>query len=188
MNHTIQITKLDAASRQLNIAIRLLFEEAEIIAVHTIAGAASILYSNILSKTEPNESWDIKAQVACELAPVEYYKIMRKTQNFLKHADKDTEETLEFDPMDTEALLFGAVMNAVDIPPMSVEAQVFQLWYIASHWPLSDENQTPFADAVLLFGDLRKTLRQDRMKIGLKVLKFELEKPSLHHSMQQSPP
>lgn len=165
------LTKLDAATRQLQAAIRLLFESEDPIVVHTIAGAASILYSDLLAARAPERSWDSLAQQACALEPGKYFRIMRTAQNFLKHARDDSDSVLEFDPIDTESLIFSAVMNATELAPMTYEAQVFQLWYVASHWPLDDPMEFPFAEAVRLFGDLRDSSREQRLAVGRKLLR-----------------
>jgi hypothetical protein len=52
------ITKIDAANRQLDLAIRLFFDEADSVVVHTLTGAASCIYSSLIEKISPNKSWD----------------------------------------------------------------------------------------------------------------------------------
>ena len=171
MTNKFRITKAEAAGRQLAVAIQLLFECADPVVIHTIAGAASILYTDLLEASAPEKSWDVMAQDACGLGPGRYFNIMREAQNFLKHARHDPGGTLDFDPIDTESLIFCAVMNASEFEPMSIEAQVFQLWYIASHWPLNDPNEAPFVDAVQVCGDLRCVERSQRLAAGQRVLK-----------------
>jgi len=170
MSQLIHVNKIDAAQRQLNVGIRLLFGDADPIAVHTIIGAASTIFSDLIEQIIPKKSWDKLAQQANNLCPSEYFQIMRKAQNFLKHAKDDHEAVLEFDSEDTEALAFWAVMNCSELTPMSKEAQIFQLWYIASHSPLPDQNQSPLKEAIELFGDLRHSSREARLQIGTKVL------------------
>lgn len=93
----------------------------------------------------------------------EYFNIMRKAWNFFKHAVGDHDKNLEFDPVETEHMIFGAIMNATELAPMSIEAQVFQLWYIATHVPIEDKL---FDQARKSFGDLRNAARTDRLQIG----------------------
>src|SRR6266705_4622767 len=98
MDEHIHISKLDAARRQLNVAIRLLFDDDDPVAVHTLVGAASVIISDLVEKHHPDKSWDKFAQEANKITAGEYFKVMRKPQNFLKHARDDVEATLEFDP------------------------------------------------------------------------------------------
>lgn len=170
MSELIQVSKLEAAQRQLDVAIRMLFADADPIAVHTLVGAASIIFTDMVEKLVPDKSWDKMAQNANDLTPVEYFNIMRKAQNFFKHARDDHDTTLDFDLNDTESLAFWAVMNAGELAPLSIEAQVFQLWYIASHSPVSDDNESPLREAIQLFGDLRSKSRKERIQTGARVL------------------
>lgn len=173
MSEIMQVTKIEAAKRQLNAAIRMLFSEEDPIVVHTLVGAASTIFTDLIRIQAPHKSWDKLAQEANNITPSQYFQIMRKAQNFLKHAQADHGEKLDFNPIDTEALTFWAVMNAGELALLSIEAQVFQLWYIASHSPIGDENQSPFREAFNLFGDLRHCSRMERLKSGAHVLAQE---------------
>jgi len=170
MTESFHVSKLEAAQRQLNLAIRLLFANADAVAVHTLVGAASIVLTDLVERLAPEKSWDKQAQEANELTASQYFQIMRKAQNFFKHAREDHDTTIEFDPNDTESLAFWAVMNASELAPMSIEAQVFQLWYIASHSPIEDVSETPLREAIQLVGDLRAVPRVNRLQVGAQVL------------------
>jgi hypothetical protein len=168
---SFELTKLQAAQRQLNGAIRLLFDDEDPVLVHTIAGAASILFSDLIENAAPHKSWDKQAQDANGLDAAEYFRIMREYQNFLKHAKDDPDAKLVFEPVETEAIIFWAVMNASEIAPMSNEAQVFQLWYVASHSPQEIVDiDTKFQQILAEFGDLRNLTRANRLKYGAQAL------------------
>jgi hypothetical protein len=166
----IRVTKLDAAQRQLDLAIRMLFGGADPVAVHTLVGVASIVLTDLVEHKMPDKSWDRLAREANDLTKSQYFQIMRSAQNFLKHARDDPDGVLELDPVDTESLAFWAVMNASELAPMSIEAQVFQLWYIASHSPLEDPSESPLREAIALVGDLRNAPRDQRLQVGLRTL------------------
>lgn len=170
----MRISTLEAATRQLNLAIQMLFSNADPVAVHTLIGAASVIFSNLVEKVDLNKSWDKKAQEANALSPRQYFEIMRKAQNFFKHTDGDPEAIIEFDPIDTKSLAFWTVMNASEISSLSIEAQVFQLWYIASHSPIQNVEESPLKEAIELVGDLRSVARTERLKIGDRVLQMAL--------------
>jgi len=98
MDGTIRLNKIDAARRQLKVAIRLLFDDEDPVAVHTLVGAASVIITDLVEKHHPNESWDKFAQEANKITAREYYQVMRKPQNFLKHARDEHAATFYFDP------------------------------------------------------------------------------------------
>ena len=101
MTDRFQLSKLDAARRQLTVAIRLLFDGVDPVAVHTLVGAASIIISNLVERHHSENSWDKFAQNANSLSASEYFNVLRKQQNFLKHAGTDPSCTLDFDPVET---------------------------------------------------------------------------------------
>lgn len=174
MNVPIHLSKIEAARRQLKVAIHLLFEDADPVAVHTLVGAASTIISDLVEKHYPDKSWDKLAQDANNISDSEYFQIMRKQQNFLKHAREDHSATFEFSPTDTESLAFWAIMNLGNFGTLSMEESVLQLWYLASHEPLFDSKAEPYNRAIEVFSDLRETPRITRLAIAKKVLGEQL--------------
>ena len=174
MDERIQISKLDAARRQIDVAVRLLFDGIDPVAVHTLVGAASVIISDLVEKHHPDTSWDRYAQEANKITANEYFQVMRRPQNFLKHARDDAEATLEFDPKDTESVVFWAVMNLGNFGELSMEASVLQLWYLACHAPTLDADLEPYSRALEIFGDLRNQSRTGRLAIAKRVLAEQL--------------
>lgn len=174
MTDHFKVSKLDAARRQLRVAIRLLFDGVDPVAVHTLVGAASIIISDLTDQQHPEKSWDKFAQEANGISASEYFNVMRKPQNFLKHARDDAAEAFEFDPVETESVAFWAVMNSGNFGPLSVEESVLQLWYLACHAPTLEREIEPYQAAIALFGDLRGLPRAARLIAGKRVLAEEL--------------
>lgn len=173
MPEHLNVSKIEVAQRQLNVAIRMLFANDDPVAVHTLVGAASSILSNLVENRHPNESWDKLAQGANGLSASEYFTIMRKAQNWFKHAVDDPDERFEFDPEGTEALAFWAVMNASLLADLSTEAMIYQIWFIALQEPSNDlEEESRVAKE--LFGDIRTKPRTERLQAGAKVLREHL--------------
>jgi hypothetical protein len=94
----INISKLDAARRQLEVAVRLFFLDGDPVAIHTLAGAAGGLlrdlardqglqgglFDAILEHIRPEKRAEVRAD-------------LHEAQNFFKHADRDPGELLRFD-------------------------------------------------------------------------------------------
>lgn len=174
MDERIHISKLDAARRQLDVAVHLLFDGGDPVAVHTLVGAASVIISDLTEKHYPDKSWDKFAQEANKITASEYFQVMRKPQNFLKQARDDTDATLDFDPKDTESVAFWAVMNLGNFGQLSMQASVLQLWYLACHAPTLDPDVEPYNRALEIFGDLRNKPRAQRLAIAKGVLTEQL--------------
>lgn len=166
----ISVTKLEVAKRQLDFAIRLLFDGGDPIVVHTLAGAASVIISDLVEKHHPNKSWDKFAQEANDISAKHYFSVLRETQNFLKHARDDSDAVFDFNPKDTEAVAFWAVMNLANFGILSIEASVLQLWYLACYAPTLDPNFEPYSRALEVFGDLRGKSRAERLTVAKRVL------------------
>src|SRR5262245_36799846 len=124
------VTRLDAAERQLRVAIRMLFERKDMIAVHTLAAAAldilrqlgrprgfKTFYESIDERILPEKRNEVRA-------------LVRKAQNFFKHAGRDPGEELEFYYSSTPFFIHAAARLAHQLmgssPP---ECTVFMLWY-----------------------------------------------------------
>lgn len=125
------VSKIEAAKRQLDTAIHLMFRGDDPLAVHTLAGAAASLLDDILKKKEGVETWNKHVSDVTGLGPVQAGRILRSAQNFLKHADRDHDATLDFDPSFTDEILILATLNFGELEALSREMQVFQAWYFA---------------------------------------------------------
>jgi len=76
-----EVDKMHAAHRQLNVAIRLYFGGDDPVAVFTLAGAASMVFSALVEQRCPENSWDKHAQEVTNLTPKDYYSVMRRVPN-----------------------------------------------------------------------------------------------------------
>ena len=79
------ITKLEAARRQLDCALRLRLEGGDSLAVHTLAFAAYCLLRDLIGKSERKKV----------LKDFEETLEFRKVPNYLKHADSDPGDILK---------------------------------------------------------------------------------------------
>jgi hypothetical protein len=175
MDGRIQLTKLEAARRQLRVAIQMLFDNGDPVAVHTLVGAASVIISDLVEHEHPDSSWDKLAQEANKITATKYFQIMREQQNFLKHARNDPSAVFDFDPVETESVAFWSVMNLGNFGPLSMEESVLQLWYIACHHPTTlDLNVEPGSRALEIFGDLQNSTRTACLAVGKRVLAEQL--------------
>ena len=105
----MEVTKIDAARRQLETAIVLYFREADPVSIHTLACAAYeiLLTLNRTSNGAPMIKDWIVDMVGPELSG-EFRRFINMAQNFFKHADKDTHAVLDFSPAATDVLMLDA--------------------------------------------------------------------------------
>jgi hypothetical protein len=136
----IKITKLEGAKRQLRIAIRLWFDDADPIAIYTLAaatydiihtlhrrkGLTGLLFDSKLVKDEDRQQWvrEIKA-----------------IANFFKHADRDPNSVFEFNPFANDMLLFFSAKALEEMgEPLGIEEGAFLQWAFVSHTDLFPES------------------------------------------------
>lgn len=85
------ITKIEAAARQLDIAIDLYFANADSLAVYTLAYASF----KVLFDLYPHRNADGFAAQLDAVMAAEGWKRLAKPANFLKHADRDPDALLK---------------------------------------------------------------------------------------------
>lgn len=103
---SIKLTKIDAAKRQLEAAIILFFDDGDPIAIHTLVCAAYDVLDGINQHRGGKEMFVKRQYVKLPGKPTR--GDINEYQNFLKHADKDPEGTLDFFPILTEPILADA--------------------------------------------------------------------------------
>jgi hypothetical protein len=100
------VTKIQAAERQLTVAIRLFFERRDPIAVHTLAAAARDI---LVELAKPRGVKSIFQRILPEHRR-ELTRAFRVAQNFFKHAGKDPDEKFPFFDDLTKFFLFDAAL------------------------------------------------------------------------------
>ncbi len=145
---TIQsVTKSDAATRLLRMAIRLHFQDAEPLAVHTLAGAAHGLLRDLRAQRDGPSSRHTKAGVLPG-QKIFLEKMVHDAKNFLKHADRDPMSVLSFNTDWTDFLLYEAVENHIALAREPTRESIFFLLWVTSKYP-----------TVLIFQDMGIDLR-----------------------------
>jgi hypothetical protein len=142
------ITKTDAAERQLNTAIRLFFENRDHLSSYALAVASREVTDDVI-QSQHSELYqrelvrlgdplkvclsyreELKLHIKDEFHK-NFFKLDRKWQNFLKHADKDPVEEIE--PFRTKHLalvIIFAIKNYVLLTQqMTIEMKTFFAWF-----------------------------------------------------------
>ena len=129
----LQVSKLDAAKRQLEVAIRLYFYNGDPVAIHTLVGAAYNVIRD-LNRRLGGKPMVVKEEMVERIKPEwrkEFRRQLNEAENFFKHADNDHDGFIEFDPHFTEVLLFDAINSYFRItgedPPL---IKVFRTWFV----------------------------------------------------------
>ncbi len=131
----IHLSKLDAAKRQLEIAIRLFLSNSDIVAIHSLAASSHTLLRD-LSKKRGKNSW-AKDKVLGFVKPEfrkKYIDTINKPDNFIKHADRDAEEILKFVPLHTEILLIDSCsMYQILTSELTPYIMSYRMWFFTNY-------------------------------------------------------
>lgn len=127
------MTKLDAAKRQLETAIRLWFQSADPISIHTLAAAARQVLVDINKKRGGEPMGADRPEIRPE-GRKHLHKVLADVEDFFKHADKDPEATLTFTPEATRFFILEAADRYLELageqPPI---LRVFIIYHALTH-------------------------------------------------------
>jgi hypothetical protein len=214
---SLHVTKLAAAKRQLQAAIRLFFLEEDELAIHTVVSAAYGLLKDLKrdrGQSEAAESYrttffylvrdfrrgtlpahftsdpSIMAEVeriADQLSPItadsklsdvqvtispdlekQYWNENNRAANFLKHADRDTDGTLQLERVDNNLLLLKCCSAYRDIAPddLGNEGRAFEAFTAANN-PAHQATGSTFD---CLVASMRRVPSEHRLELCYKVI------------------
>ena len=131
----ITVSKIDVAARQLRLAVRLFFQNADPIPIETLAGASCGVLLDLARKHGVKGVLQDSEMVAPRMKK-EWVSLIRESQNFFKHADRDPDtvhiykpSSLHFRLMEACDLCLRLVTGkhvAVSLPN---EVVVFEIWF-----------------------------------------------------------
>lgn len=166
----IKVNKTEAARRQIDTAIRMLFSYEEPVAIHTIAGAAFRILRDLAGKRTDSYMQKVTQAMIKPGMESEFWRQWNVPTNFLKHADKDPEAKLEdFDEEANEGILFMASLYYQDLGhQLTPEMITLVSWYTAMHPDfLREDASAIFKQAPLQSGTcLRNKSRSEQLATG----------------------
>jgi hypothetical protein len=124
------ITKLDAAKRQLREAIWLFFYERDAISIHTLVAASHHILDDLCKHKGINQS--IRRNSIIRKDKQKYWRNrISHAENYFKHADKDPEVVCEFNPSLTQSFISDSIHLYYEITKsIFPEAMVYCLWFM----------------------------------------------------------
>lgn len=128
-----KLTKLNAAKREINAAIRMFFIEEDPIAVQAVAAGGLQIISDLASKKGVSVGIESFLDAIIEERRDEFRQLMRKPQNFLKHADRKDDENavLEFNVESVEIyLLLASQAFQTFTGRHTPETRIFYNWFL----------------------------------------------------------
>jgi hypothetical protein len=132
VEHCVQLTKLEAARRQLETAIKLYFADGDEVSIHALAAASYSLVRDINQHLQGEPMLkDLHRLLPDDLAR-EFRTYINRPENFFKHADKDPDEVGELEPKWTEVLIWEASRKYCEITGEQNRLLItFIFWFVA---------------------------------------------------------
>ena len=126
----IKIGKLEAARRQLLSAIRIYFANGEPVSIHTLAAAAFEILDDLDNHGADTGTMFDHTEKYIKPGYVDTFrKLLRRPQNFFKHADQDPDDILEFYPSAAAALIWAASEKYYELAKDDcLELAAFRAW------------------------------------------------------------
>lgn len=175
----IKCSKQEAASRQLDVAIELLFEGRDPLAVRTLAGAAFTVFSDLVGHRQGAKSWRemIKEDAVAEhgLTMKQAHDILHDAQNALKHADRAPDAEVTMSDAENDLIIFVATLECGNLGgPLSTLMQAFQIWFFAMYPDVLVNGQDPKLVEIgqRMLGRLDREPRDTQLRAGFHFLRW----------------
>ena len=163
----VKCTKPQAATRQLDVAITLLFADYDPLAIRTVAAAAHGILSDLVERKRPGHSWRSRLIQASGLSKKDAVAVINAAQNYLKHADRDAESEFAFEEEENDHVIFFATLECGELGyPLSIDMQAFQIWYLAKYPETLGEEADPIRKARLAFPNVGYLTREESLRRG----------------------
>ncbi len=105
-----KISKIDAACRQLNTAIKLWFADGDLVSIHTLACSAHQIVHDI-NQQKGGRDLIYDSLVIKDEYRRQANRIFKNPYNFFKHADKDASKDVELKPDLTEFFIMFTLIG-----------------------------------------------------------------------------
>ena len=176
----VACTKPDAAVRQIDVAIGLLFTDGDPLAVRTLAGAAYGILADLAESQKKGSSWRTRIIEDSGLSKEDAVRVLNAAQNYLKHADRDASSSLSFEEEENDHLIFVASIECGGLGhPLSFSMQAFQIWYLALYPDKIGHDTEPVQTSKKIFPALSTKSRPQQLTLGHEFLERVLEHKGL---------
>lgn len=129
----IIVSKLDAARRQIETAIRLYFNDADPISIHTLTCASYTILSD-LNKKKGGLHMILDGVGVKKEKKKEFRKMVYEAKNHFKHADRDPDTVIKFYPRTNEHILFDCCSKYSELTSEKPSYfRIYQGWYVSKH-------------------------------------------------------
>lgn len=172
----IKVNKIEAARRQIDAGIRMVFSNEDPVAIHTLVGAALRILRDLASKRGDSYMHNFSEAMIKPERKREFWQQWYSSFNFLKHADKDPDAILaNVDEGVNEGTLFIACLYYQDIGhQFTPEMLALLSWFLAIHPEFFREDiPAVYRETAIITGEsLRNKTRTEQLATGEEILRL----------------
>lgn len=174
----MKLTKIDSAKQQLETAVDLFFHNRDPVSTHTLTCAGYNILKDICDQKGLKHYTIKNLELIRPERQKEYVRIINEPENHFKHADKDPDKILEFNPQITEVILFDAINtyhNIIGGQLNSFLMGTFKMWFIMKYPELLKPEHAQVAKNIKDLVEKYKVNIQDKaefMKLATKAWPF----------------
>jgi hypothetical protein len=156
-NPVEKLTKLEAARREINAAIRMYFNSEDPVAVHAVVAGGTQIISDLGKRKGLQLGIESGVKHIRPERQKEFREMMREPQNHIKHADHegDEDKILEYRPATIEFYLYLGAGGYQEYTGMDTpETRVFMWWFAACNPDLLNEptQKAQVEDMIKIYG------------------------------------
>ena len=165
------MNKIQAAQRQIDAGIWMLFRNDDPVAIHTVAMAGFRILRDLAKQKGLEHTIDLMVRHGKE---AEFWRRVNSFSNFFKHADKDPDDSSGgfLEEANDSVLLIAVSYYDLLGCQRTEEMLVLDAWYRTLNPDVLSQDVNPeMQPLVLALGEIRSLPREEQLKIGLMVLK-----------------
>ncbi len=146
---TLKVSKTEAAKCQLETAIRLWVNSEDPFSIHTLAAAAHQVFHDLGSRqgkpTTLRELPGVRPEYRARVR-----KAVNRPENYLKHADNDPDDLLDFNPEASEGFILDAITTYEALTKDAVPLFLtFKMWiFVQQPQVIKDEFRDAFTKII----------------------------------------
>lgn len=131
----LSVNKIEAARRQIDVAIRLLFENEDPLPIHTLVIAAFRILRDLASKKDASKVDEAFRSMIKPGMEKKFWREIQSFANFLKHADKDPEAVFDIpqEEVNDANLLMASFYYKELGHSLTPEMKAFFAWFGGIH-------------------------------------------------------
>ena len=166
----LRLSKSDAARRQIDAAIRMLFSDEDVVPIHTILMAAFRILRDLTKRKDDSYMERVIEESLIPEGRAKFWSVVHGLSNFLKHADRDPDSVHDgVDETINEPIAFMAILYYLELENKHTpEMLAFHSWFASLHpeFVLSGHNPRLKEMATELGAELKQLSRAEQLEIG----------------------